>query len=220
MFPSRVGRVVLDGVVDPDAWASANPFTSIVLTDEVFSTFFLYCNLAGPPLCPFYTGTTPQDIYLRFETIVNKLNSTYAFEQNWSNATAIELVLLGVKDLIFGWIYSPIEEFPNIARLLVIVEDLLVDLSLAAVEAAAKQAGINITLPLTVAQLWTYAVICTDNGGKDYGRTLQSFAGDIRELESQSWLAGESEAVHKIFCAGWDIQTDDRYAGLSSFQEY
>jgi pimeloyl-ACP methyl ester carboxylesterase len=219
MFPDRVGRVVLDGVVDPDAWATGYPLTSITLTDDVFSTFFLYCSLAGPSLCPFYTGTTPHDIYLRFETIVNQLNATYAFQQNWSNSTAIELVLRGVKELIFSWSYSPIEEFPNVARLLLIVEDLLTDLSLAAVEAVEKEVGIELIRPLTVNELWTFAVICTDNGGVEYGLTLQDFAGDIRALESQSWLAGEGQAADKFFCAGWDIRTDDRYAGLFPFPQ-
>jgi hypothetical protein len=82
---------------DPDAWASRYPLTSITLRDEVFSTFFLYRSLAGLLLCSFYTGTTNQDIYLRFESLVNQLNSTGAFQQNWVNATAIEFVLLGVK---------------------------------------------------------------------------------------------------------------------------
>ncbi|KAE9370517.1 hypothetical protein N431DRAFT_411948 [Stipitochalara longipes BDJ] len=213
-YPHRVGKIVLDGVIDPDDWISGFGLTEITLTDEVFSTFFLYCNLAGPSLCPYYTGTTARDIYLRFETLVNKLNTTYAIQQNWTNATAIEIVLQGIKELAFSWSYTPINNFPDIATLLVGIEDLIAaGLSLAAVEAAEAQLGVNISNPIEVSELWLFGVSCTDQGGKYYGLTLQDFADDTRTLEAASWLTGEQQISNKYFCAGWDIKTDYRYAG-------
>jgi hypothetical protein len=212
--PSRVGRVVLDGVVDAIDYLQTTDLKSITLTDEVFSTFFLYCNLAGPALCPFYTGTTPQDIYVRFETLVNKLNATDAFQQGWTNATAISIALEGVKSVLFTLSYNPIGTFPTIAELLVIIENLTKDLTLVAVEALAEQLGININASLTVSDLWGSAVSCTDNGGNSYRLTLQDLEPNIKELEAQSWLAGEVRAAGRFYCAAWGIETDYRYAGL------
>jgi pimeloyl-ACP methyl ester carboxylesterase len=222
LFPARVGRYVLDGVVDPDDWISGNGVTEITVTDEVFSTFFIYCNLAGSTSCPFYTGTTAHDIYLRFEAIINKLNATYAIQQNWANATAIEIVLQGVKQQTLSWLYTPMGDsvvgngnFSSIAEFLVGVEDLLHNLTLANVEAAAKQFGIDVsaTQALSAGSLRRFAVSCSDRSGKDYGRTLQSFTGDIGELEAASWLAGETHAADLFACAAWDIHARDRFGG-------
>jgi hypothetical protein len=79
------------------------------------ATFFIYCNLAGPTLCPFYTGSTPKDIFVRSENIVGQLNATYAFEKGWANATTIELLLYDIKALLFTEVYNPIDTFPIIA---------------------------------------------------------------------------------------------------------
>lgn len=59
--------------------------------DEAFSTFFVYCNLAGPSQCPYYTGSTSKDILNRFEATVNRLDPVYAQLRGWANATVIEL---------------------------------------------------------------------------------------------------------------------------------
>lgn len=47
MFPDRIGRVVLDGVVDPDDYVSGTWLTSNRDTDDSFLTFFLSCYAAG-----------------------------------------------------------------------------------------------------------------------------------------------------------------------------
>lgn len=48
MFPDRIGRVVLDGVVDPDDYVTGAWLTSNQDTDVTFLTFFLSCFEAGP----------------------------------------------------------------------------------------------------------------------------------------------------------------------------
>lgn len=48
MFPSRVGRVVLDGVIDP---GDTKYLKGVEDCDAAFGTFFTYCDLAGPDLC-------------------------------------------------------------------------------------------------------------------------------------------------------------------------
>jgi pimeloyl-ACP methyl ester carboxylesterase len=83
MFPTRVGRVILDGVIDAAANLAGRELNP-AYADEGFSTFFVYCNLAGAALCPFYTGTTSNDILARFEAIVTRLNPTVANLKGWS----------------------------------------------------------------------------------------------------------------------------------------
>jgi pimeloyl-ACP methyl ester carboxylesterase len=39
MFPQRVGRVALDGVLDPDEWVIQSGLNQITHTDDAFATF-------------------------------------------------------------------------------------------------------------------------------------------------------------------------------------
>jgi hypothetical protein len=64
-IPTALADMSIDGVVDPEDWVSGNGVNEITLTDEVFSTLFLYYNLTGSE-CAFYSGTTAHHIYLRF----------------------------------------------------------------------------------------------------------------------------------------------------------
>jgi pimeloyl-ACP methyl ester carboxylesterase len=68
-FPTRTGALVLDGAMDP-AWASGPPGTisSVRERGEVGSTetldrFFELCGQAGPQLCAFAAGGSPEQKY-------------------------------------------------------------------------------------------------------------------------------------------------------------
>lgn len=103
LFPDRVGRVVLDAVVDAAANLAGRELQP-VYGDEAFSTFFVYCNLAGASLCPYYKGSTANDILARFEATVTKLDPTLAKLKGWANATVIELT----RTYSFGsFLFSP-----------------------------------------------------------------------------------------------------------------
>jgi pimeloyl-ACP methyl ester carboxylesterase len=106
LYPSRVGRVIFDGVVDPEAYSSGSWKENLTFMDAAFSTFFVYCNLAGPTLCPFYSGTTALDNHNSFEDTFSKLDPTYAFAQNWTNAAFIEHYLAFPKLQIFELMYT------------------------------------------------------------------------------------------------------------------
>ncbi|KAJ7250177.1 Alpha/Beta hydrolase protein [Mycena haematopus] len=57
MFPDKVERIIIDGVVDPEAWFSANLTIEATDTDKALQTFFDGCAAAGPDLCAFYQPT-------------------------------------------------------------------------------------------------------------------------------------------------------------------
>jgi len=216
MFPDRVGRVVLDGVLDPDETAKESGLSMVTQSDEAFSTFFLYCHLAGPSVCPFYTGTTPHDIYLRFEAIVSQLNVTQALQQNWANSTAIWVVLQGMKDLIFPSVYKAVDQFPLVAVLLSTLETLFPNLTLEAVDNLEKLLPTTLNSPITLNDTWSTGVACADNGGRYIGKKVSDWADSIQVLENESWLGGESQVVNQIFCSGWNITTVERYGGKYS----
>src|SRR3712207_1813386 len=68
-FPSRVGALVLDAVVDP-GWASGPPGTissiregAQVGSTETLDRFFELCAQAGPPQCAFAADGSPEQKY-------------------------------------------------------------------------------------------------------------------------------------------------------------
>jgi pimeloyl-ACP methyl ester carboxylesterase len=213
LFPDRIGRVVLDGVLDPDETAKESGLNMVTQTDEAFSAFFLYCHLAGPSACPFYTGTTPHDIYLRFEAIVSQLNATQALEQNWDNTTAIWIVLQGLKGVIFPATYHAVDDFPLIGELLPSVETLFPNISLEAVLYLETQLGTDLNPPINNNDTWSTGTACADNGGRYNGWVVSNWTDSIQVLEGESWLGGESQIVNQIFCSGWNITTAERYGG-------
>jgi pimeloyl-ACP methyl ester carboxylesterase len=218
MFPDRVGRVVLDGVLDPRETARETGLHQVTQTDEVIATLFLYCHLAGNVSCPFYTGTTPHDIYLRFESMINRLDATQAIQQNSANASAIWVVLQGMKGLLTPAIHEPIDNFPLIATLLVDLEFLLTNLTLEAVEQveAALPPAYSINQTIALDSLWSTGVACADNGGIYYGKKPSDFTDSIRKFENESWVGGEQQVVNQLFCTGWNITSVERYGGKIS----
>jgi len=111
--------------------AATGNFTDVLeYTDAAFSTFFVYCHLAGPDKCPYYTGTTAHDIFLRFERTLARLDAAHAFQQNWSNDTLIASGLSSIKGSLHSNTYEPIEHFPDIAEMLVQAETIVQNITL------------------------------------------------------------------------------------------
>nr|VWO95568.1 N/A [Ganoderma boninense] len=99
MFPDRVGRVVIDGVADAEAWANDPPYIEVQTwlnsTEVTYRTFFEDCvevmnaevvfgrrlvklmllPQAGPSLCPLTTGgnDTVSAVYDRVEAFIEGL---------------------------------------------------------------------------------------------------------------------------------------------------
>ncbi|KUJ07981.1 alpha/beta-hydrolase [Mollisia scopiformis] len=207
MFPDRVGRMVIDAVVDPEDYILMQDEKMIQFSDETFSTFFIYCFLAGDA-CPYFTGSSPYDVYLRFADTVSKLDVDHAFSHGWQNATDLYLLLEDVKLTLFEGIYSAIENFPTMAQTLVMVEQALKNLTSASL--GTFETYVNSYLPI-VGQ--SPAIFCTDGGNLLFNSTLKDMSFITASLKSQTWVSGEILSVTRIDCAGWSIKGTERYAG-------
>ncbi|KAK0202247.1 TAP-like protein-domain-containing protein [Desarmillaria ectypa] len=69
MFPDKVERIVLDGVLDMDGYYSGDLRNELADTDKDMQSFFDGCVAAGPDACAFYASTA--------EEISKNLNSLY-----------------------------------------------------------------------------------------------------------------------------------------------
>ncbi|KAF2458267.1 hypothetical protein BDY21DRAFT_342017 [Lineolata rhizophorae] len=118
MFPERIHRMVLDGVVNADQWTTSRFLDMLVDTDAAFETFFEYCFEAGPR-CAFYSsGDNVDDIVSRYERVMSKLQEQpiSGVYPDWNTPWRVDWDLL--HDIIFDATYLPISRFPDIANLL------------------------------------------------------------------------------------------------------
>ncbi|KAK7682659.1 hypothetical protein QCA50_014042 [Cerrena zonata] len=79
MFPDRVGRIVLDGVVDTVRWTSTPPYKWVrqwlSSTDDTYTHFVSECFNAGPQGCPLVgeSDKIPSNVKDRIEAFINGL---------------------------------------------------------------------------------------------------------------------------------------------------
>jgi alpha/beta hydrolase fold len=227
MFPDRVGRMALDGVIDPQDWVAGSHFNDVTDADDLFSTFFLYCHLAGPSQCPFYTGETAHDIYLRFEFMVSRLNSTYAMEQGWQNATEINTTLQRLKlyNILIA-LYEPTERFPYLGKAFAAVDAALTNstnATLADITTALRamdssvvgqiKRNSNILFPNEYTEFAFQAIVCTDNGGALYNLSTEELQARVKIYREESYIGGWANIEHAMNCVYWPIKSNYRYSG-------
>lgn len=73
MQPHRVGRVVIDGVVDTADYYSGRRLTALQDTDTVLERLGQHCHTAGSEHCPLYTDGGAEKIVQRVRGIVESL---------------------------------------------------------------------------------------------------------------------------------------------------
>ena len=140
--------------------------------------------------------------------MLSKLDVNHAFQQGWQNATQIYLVLENVKLMLENNVYEPIQQFPSIAQGLVMLEGVLINMTSASLDMVSS--FVSSQEPIVGE---APAVLCTDNGGVLYNKTIEDMAYITETLKSQSWVAGETLAVARMNCAGWPIKGTERYPG-------
>lgn len=122
MFPDRVGRLVLDGVVDADHYVSLAWIGSQRDADKVWSSFFTYCHEAKSA-CQFYRDNDEvKDIEERYKSVLENLKENPVSFVLKDTLTPLILTYSDVKFAIFMTLYAPMQGFRVAAQLLDILE--------------------------------------------------------------------------------------------------
>ncbi|TVY94225.1 putative hydrolase, partial [Lachnellula willkommii] len=212
MFPERVGNVVLDGVVGPESYLANYTTDSLFHTDGVIAAFFVYCHEAGLAKCAYYTGSTPKDIYERFNASFVQLDPRKAEAENWSNATDLGAALLVFKVAMLAVVDEPISEFSLLPQVLLDLESAI---SAQDVTQWTSQMQAIYGDPNTAgdqAPEWTSGVLCSDQNNEFYNKTLQDLEPQLTQLEDQS-IIGEVWSKPLLECLGWSINGNDIFSG-------
>jgi pimeloyl-ACP methyl ester carboxylesterase len=121
MFPSRVSRLVIDGVSNLDEWYNAFVFEEYLIdTDAVFEGFITECFIAGPTLCPLLTlkksgfksaAELTDYVYTFLSDLEENPIPVYLNNTNYGSLTRQSLVTNG----IFPSLYRPSAIWPTLA---------------------------------------------------------------------------------------------------------
>lgn len=210
MFPDRIGGMVLDGMIDPIS-AQAN-FTSNNVNDldGIVASFFVYCAEAGLGLCPYHTGAGPMDIWKRFVKSFQQLDSSAGDADSGDAERENALYTLKLSMVIIS--YNPLTLFPQLAQILLALEESLVSKTLSA-WTEETQLAVGASAFDGVVSIPAMAVVCPEQGNRWYGKELEAFQPLIEESKEQS-IMGELYANSVILgCAGWSIDATEVYEG-------
>ncbi|KAK3898175.1 TAP-like protein-domain-containing protein [Staphylotrichum tortipilum] len=119
IFPGRVGRLVLDGVVDAEFYEGPVWKESLVDADKVLGRFFWFCAVVARERCAFYRkGDQPGDVKGRYEGLMERLRERPGVFTHPEFFFPVVVREAWVKLVVFTVLYQPVQGFPVLARLL------------------------------------------------------------------------------------------------------
>jgi pimeloyl-ACP methyl ester carboxylesterase len=119
LYPSKVRRMVLDGVVDVKQWYSGRGFGDFSQTEKCVDSFFETCYAAGTKCAFKKQSKSPAEIKKRFENILADLD---AFPILIADPAQVDIpstfTLEKALGVIFDSLYAPRKSFPPLALIL------------------------------------------------------------------------------------------------------
>ncbi|KAF2088308.1 hypothetical protein K490DRAFT_39894, partial [Saccharata proteae CBS 121410] len=214
MFPDRVGRLILDGVVDGENYMKALWNNNLEDTEKTMQSFYDGCAEGGPDGCPLAKhGSTPEDIQNEVEEILANL---YHNPLQIPGESPEVITYSDVKEQIFMSLYSPATSFPPVAKFLALLHRNNAT-ELATLAPALRQHHIftclasgNQTQLAPVDGEASMSIMCSDGDPQDY-LNITAFDTFWRELDAKSPSSGSIWACHRMNCAGWKIRPMYRF---------
>lgn len=202
MFPDRVERMVLDGVVDLDDYYAGGWLRNLQDTDRVIEAFDSYC--ASSSACAF-TAATPGLVARRLKKLISKLRKEPV--PVYGDSAAPDWVTESdIRTIIFLSLYSPILWFPVAADALAALEAgdaaPIVKILHATYECDCSVPGTE--KPNTGVEA-AFAIICQDGGLARSNNTLAETVAYVEELRGQSEMIGGNWAQIQMACTGWRV---------------
>ncbi|KEQ66032.1 uncharacterized protein M437DRAFT_41520 [Aureobasidium melanogenum CBS 110374] len=116
MYPDRVERLVLDGVVDTSDNQQGVTYTDLMDTEKTMDSFYQYCADAGYPTCALADSdgsTGPAEVQQRTLAVIEKLryDPVPVVDPVPEVITSHDL-----RMLVFQSLYKPVRMFPTLAN--------------------------------------------------------------------------------------------------------
>ena len=222
MFPDRIHRLRVDGVVDAEDYRKVLWTGNLLDTEKEVHQFYYHCARAGFPACALANangGTTTRDVETRTQRILNSLlhNPLPVIGPNPEVITYSD-----AKHLIFVGLYMPTINFPLIANLLAGVEqgngtlfaDMLRPYHELACEANPESVS-NALAPFdgatgVLSPDSTMAISCADGDDQSW-MTKEQYSEYWKELAEISPAIGPMWAMFRMYCIHYSARPVYRF---------
>jgi pimeloyl-ACP methyl ester carboxylesterase len=208
MFPSRVGRVVLDGVVSSYDYLHSLGNGSLTDSQKAMDSFYTYCISTSCPLSS--PNATFSATKARVETIVQSL---YHNPLPINSISGPEILTYSdIKNILFSACYTPVVTFPFLVPLLLAIEArkgaILDQLGAGYRGTHIYSCPINGSAPIVsyTDAVPTFAVLCGD-GDDQTSTSLSEFEAYWRLMDNMSPTAGAIWSMLRMRCLSWHIKS-------------
>jgi pimeloyl-ACP methyl ester carboxylesterase len=215
MFPDRVGRVVLDGVVNAENYGAGLWSDNLHDTEKVMQYFYKTC-AAAPGRCPLSNpGSTADDIEAKIQSILADLYHN-PMPMSDPDVKFPEVVTYSdIRLVTFGALYTPLFAFPLIADVFSALEQRNVSRFADAIRQL-KSCGCQFSCGPSEPQYVndresTVSIICGDGPPQDLGNATYFNDHHLKKLERISPTAGAIWSLARLGCTGWKIRPPYRY---------
>ncbi|KAF2013380.1 hypothetical protein BU24DRAFT_483091, partial [Aaosphaeria arxii CBS 175.79] len=215
MYPDRVGRVILDGVVNSDDYDEALGGNELADNEKAMASFYTFCVLAGPEICPLTTLTsTARDIEDRVQSILASLYHTPL--QLPSTFGPEILTYSDVRNVIFISLYSPHILFPFVAQLLSALyppdpnSPVLTYVAAAFQYAHTYDCSATPDSPIFMTSTAQHSILCADIPSLT-SSNLTSFQSFYTTQTSISPTSGAIWSLIRLSCTAWPIRPIHRF---------
>ncbi|KAL4735899.1 Alpha/Beta hydrolase protein [Aspergillus similis] len=118
MFPDRIGRMILNGVLNAEQYYNNEWRDNVDQMDEAIKKFSSFCHSAGSENCSFW-GPTPANITARMDEIIRQLQDHPVPVSMVGRQKLPALVTYSdLKALFLNAIYNPLANFQSMADIL------------------------------------------------------------------------------------------------------
>lgn len=200
MFPDRVGRLVLDGVLNAEQYYNNYWTDNLDQTDEAIGAFSTFCHSAGPKNCSFW-GPSPANITRRIDNILDQLqNHPVPLSGIGDQSLPMMATYSDLKALFFNCIYDPLGSFPGMADALHQVE-------------RGDMSGIAGEYDLFTSSMLDarFAITCADSYRTNKLSTIEEFQDWVNDTTSKSKYVGDVYPTlqESILCRSFRPQLPD-----------
>lgn len=229
MYPDRVERLVLDGVVRADHYYKGPWFSNLQDSDSILDKFFEHCAAAGPLVCRYHSDGGPEAIRAEFDQLLLDIFNKPKGVPGSATRGPDVITWSDIKSMVRYGMYLPSAYFPIIAELLADVGrgngSLMADF---------KQSEHVLPCPTLECQAaGPYPPECNTPGSNDEDASIAILCSDLNNsgfsdideegfqeywhaLQKQSKVLGDWWAHTRLSCVGWKTEPKWTFSGHSS----
>lgn len=212
MFPDRVNRLIVDGVVDAYDYRKTLWLDNLIDTEKDLDLLYYHCARVGYPKCALANSTgstTSSGVETRVHNILMSLyhNPIPIISRDYPNI----ITYSDIKGLLFGALYSPIQTFPLVAEILVQLENGTFGSSSSSnTSNTSISPNQNAHMAAALGAGATVAIACSD-GESLNGVTKEEFRQHLKNLEKLSPNLGEIWASLRLSCIHYSVRSHYRF---------